>query len=659
MSTPDKSLRDVRREQAAERRRLREQRSLATNRREALDQRRRVQTHVLKQNAVVTGLVPRISGAIDSWAGKRVPLSVDHPARQFYAYTDFTSINISIPALREDQEMTADFAADLRGLAYHEAGHILMTVPFLNILDHVMPLHEHASPNTRKRSLDAWVGDQNSLHHAWNMLEDQRMESAMVEQSKNLGRYYNVIVLTHVLQGDVSPRAYLLLHGRKHVDEQVRVQARAAMVAESGEIVVQEAEALIDRYMAASTLDEMWECVVRFCKLTQGADDLSDMDGHHEGEVGEGEASKRLDRSQTPEVGQGQDENDEAEGQGSESDEDGDDEGDAGDGDDEADDDDGDEGTAPSVADRGAKGQDTGGEGAADDSTGEAVWNRDWNRDTLREALDRAKKERNQDKTITGDVRAFNEALVRAGNSLPIKRIPTVGHPDPLLTHEATKLNRGLRNLMEQARAEKAPSWQRNQRHGIIDVIRYKTRSAGDMEFFTDYALGGDMHLPNMAVSLLLDGSGSMQAYNDDLATAAFGVKSACDVVGVPCTVTVYDTSPFLLWDADDRPMEVPFDIVPNGGTDPKSTLDLLDDQMHGKDHHLVIIMTDGHWGGGWHNRNSLEHYMVPHRDMVLFFWNTAIGNGPKGMEHCSTVEKIESLGQIPHFLRRYILRAM
>src|SRR5947209_4191984 len=83
MSTPDptasKSLRDVRREQAAERRNLRNQRSLARERRESLDRTRNQQGFVLKQDAVVTGLVPRISGAIDSWAGKRVPLSVEHP----------------------------------------------------------------------------------------------------------------------------------------------------------------------------------------------------------------------------------------------------------------------------------------------------------------------------------------------------------------------------------------------------------------------------------------------------------------------------------------------------------------------------------------------------------------------------------------------------
>jgi hypothetical protein len=212
---------------------------------------------------------------------------------------------------------------------------------------------------------------------------------------------------------------------------------------------------------------------------------------------------------------------------------------------------------------------------------------------------------------------------------------------------------------MEEARAERAPSWQGNQRQGVVDVIRYKTRQPGDMEFFRQYADGGDMHLPNMAVSLVLDGSGSMQPYNDDLATAAFGVKSACDVVGIPCTVTLFDTAPYLLWDKDDRPLEVPYDVIPCGGTDPKSTLDLLDDQMAGKDHHLVIIMTDGAWGGRWHSKYSLGDYMVPHRDMVMFFWNTPISSGPNGMEQCSTVQQLGSLGEIPHFLRRYILRAM
>src|SRR5215831_11176068 len=114
-NTPDtdhyrnRGLRDVRRQQAAERRALRDQQSAARQRRD--DARKKMESRqvVIQSNALVKALVPRISGAIDSWAGKRVPLRVQHPAWQFRAYTDFTSITIDIPALREDQEMTLDF----------------------------------------------------------------------------------------------------------------------------------------------------------------------------------------------------------------------------------------------------------------------------------------------------------------------------------------------------------------------------------------------------------------------------------------------------------------------------------------------------------------------------------------------------------------------
>ena len=659
-NTPDtpSSIREVRRDQAAERRRIREQRSLAQNRRDQATKQVTNRPFILRQNAVVTGLVPRISGAIDSWAGKRVPLSVQHPAHQFYAYTDFTSISISIPALREDQEMTVDFAADLRGLAYHEAGHIIKTVPFVNIVDEVLPLADGFSPERRERTMEALWGSKDALHHAWNMLEDQRMESSMVRESKNLGRYYNVIVLTHILDGDVSPNAYLLLYGRKHVSQDVRDRARIAFAAVQGEAMTVEVERLIDAYKAADNLLDMWQCVVKFSGIVYKAGEKAttpdDLDGHNDdGGVSEGEASKRLEASNQPADGEAQD--DDGEGQGPASDDDGDDEADGDEGDDEADEGEDDQDGVGSTADRSRKGEGSDGNGAADHSSGEAVWNRD----VVRDAIRKGKDERNNDRTIVGDVRAFNEALAKAGSSLPIKRIPVIGNPDPAVTFEANKLNRALRNLMDQARAERAPSWQQNQRSGVLDVIRYKTRQAGDMEFFRSYADGGDMHLPNMAVSLVLDGSGSMYSYGEALAQAAFGVKSACDVIGVPCTVTVYDTDAYLLWDKDDRPIDVPLDVIPGGGTDPKAALDLLDSQMADKDHHLVIIMTDGAWGGRWHKQLSLAHYMVPHRDMVLFFWNTSTASGPQGMEACSTTARINSLDEMPNFLRRYIMRAL
>lgn len=666
------AMRSARQGNAAERRRLKEQRKRARERMVANEEKRLSAEGVLNHNAIVTGLVPRIAGAIDSWAGKRVPLKVEHPADSFYAFTDFQSICISIP----EQDVTVDFVADLRGLAYHEAGHILKSIPYPVLLDTVMPLDdEDGTALVRHQWINSTFStDEDNLHRSWNMLEDQRMESAMVVDSLNLGRYYNVIVLTHVLQGGTSPLAHLLLHGRKHVTPGVRKAARLAMAATYGQDVVDQASKLIDAYKGASDPHVMWDSVVKFTLLRQLlGDDQNSFDGHGDPSPGNGrpmtpgEARERARESQSQEDDDGGEEADGGEGQ--DSDDGAQSEGtgsakrpqaaDKANGEDHEGEDDGDgeEGTG-GVGDR-SHGVVT--DGPVGDLGASGSVNKPWDRKTVEEALQEAKEARNQDGQIVRDIKAFNEARQQGAKGTPLQRVVTTPNTDSSVTHEAVALNRQLRTLMEQARAETAPSWQTQQRHGILDVKAYKTRQPGDMEFFRAYAEGGDMHLPNMAVSVLLDGSGSMYRSNAALATAAFGMKSACDVFGIPCTVTIYDTEAFLLWDADDRPLEVPLDVVPGGGTDPKECLDLLDLQKHDKANHLVIIMTDGSWSVEWQNQYSLAHYALPDRDLVLFFYGTHsnVAHGPQGMEACSTIEKIDKLSEMPRFLQRYITRAM
>jgi len=121
----------------------------------------------------------------------------------------------------------------------------------------------------------------------------------------------------------------------------------------------------------------------------------------------------------------------------------------------------------------------------------------------------------------------------------------------------------------------------------------------------------------------------------------------------------VYDSDAFLVWDDEDRPLDVPYNIVPGGGTDPKKALDLLDMQKCDKDNHLVIIMTDGAWSHRWHRDYSLAHYGAADRDMVLFYLNCDPARGPQGAETCSMQQRIDDLQELPRFLQRYILRAM
>lgn len=659
MTEVGKSLREIRREQARERRKMKED-DLRTRERitEQLARNNRAPQHateIRRHNAVVKGLVPQISAAIDSWAKKRVPLSVGYPAVSFSASTDFNTIVINLPQVEGDLDM--DYAGDLRGLAYHEAGHILKSTPFPTLLDAVLPAD---SPSARRTFMHHGIGlSEDQLHHAWNVLEDQRMESAMVRESKNLAKYYSVTVLTHVLKGTITPTIYLLLYGRKYLNADVREAARTAFVQANSEVVCQQAEALIDGYKRSNTFQDMWSNVVGFGRLVNGVANGSDLNSvdTHEGAGGRNDDEDDLDEDALGESAEPEEEGD-GKGRGHGKPGKGDSGEEEGDGD-EADEEGSEKQHEGTVADRRAEPDpdaipDLDAAGAS-----ESINDPDWERELLRRALEEAKEQRRHDQQIVRDVRAYNEAMHADQGNLLMERIPYLPDPDPTVTTEALRLQRALRNIMEQARAQVAPSWQGGQRRGVLDVRSYVTRQPGDMEFFRGYESGGDMHLPDMAVSLLLDGSGSMDHLAQELAVCAFGVKSACDAVQVPCTVTVYDTEAYLLWSQDERPTEVPYNIVPNGGTDPGKCLDQIDFQKYEKKNHLVIIMTDGQWQGDWRSRRSLAHYAAVDRDIVMFYLHTSPTYGPQGADTCSLQAQINDLQEIPRFLLRYLMRVM
>ena len=581
-----------------------------------------------QHNAIITGVLPRIQGAVDSWCRKRVRMAIQMSGSSFFAATDFASIMIGIP---EDQ-VSVDFLGDLRGLAYHEAGHLRKTLPLPRLIDKVVDATGRPDAGTVQGL------SEKALHSAWNVLEDQRMETAMVVDSKNLGRYYNVIVLTHVVQ-QFSPHTYAWLAAREHVDADVVEAARDMMVDAHGEAETERIEDLVWQYVETSDPVTMWDAVVQLAKFFQATAAPSMQTDEHSFEVqwdaddcaGDQET---LEESATPRPSK--DETLREKGsKGSKSDQAS-----------EAEQDE-----SPDMGD-GDEGDENGRETAsgAGNKPGQSFGKR------AKDALERAKDARNQDKNLTNDMRSFNDALHDTRNQTPLPRVPTSFiNIDGGDMAEAIRVNRSLRLLMESARAEHAPSWQGGQRTGVLDVIRYRTRQPGDMEFFRNEAPGGDMHLPNLSVSVILDGSGSMSHHVTKLGVAAYAIKTACDACEVPCTVTVYDTRAHLLWDAEDRPVTIPDSFCPLGGTDPTEALEVVDAQLHDKARHLVIVMTDGHWSG-WRDK-SLANYQFPNRDLVVLFWNThpTSINGLEGV----TSARVDNLMEIPQIVRRYLIQSM
>lgn len=137
------------------------------------------------------------------------------------------------------------------------------------------------------------------------------------------------------------------------------------------------------------------------------------------------------------------------------------------------------------------------------------------------------------------------------------------------------------------------PAWRFRQEHGVLDPTSYKMHEPGDSDYWVDYE-GEGAHGHSLAVSVMLDTSGSMQGWMDQLSTAAYGIRSACDSLGLPCTVSTFDTEPYLLWDQNENAN--PVLIHDGGGTNPLDGLRQIKNQNAGKQRHLVVILTDGEW---------------------------------------------------------------
>ena len=229
----------------------------------------------------------------------------------------------------------------------------------------------------------------------------------------------------------------------------------------------------------------------------------------------------------------------------------------------------------------------------------------DLTEDDLSKAIADAEAERNKDAALDGDVDAFHNAInERVSDLMPY----TAGiSTDVEAQASADNLAQDIEQAFQENTIEKAPGWVQGERRGIINVLRYETRRPGDVEFFKAYT---DTEAPghNIAVSVLLDYSGSMCSSTKELAQCGYATKKACDALGIPCTITLWDTDAVTLYDANEQAESLPV-IVANGGTDPSVALADLDRQRYDKEVHIVLIMTDGAWSGSCATTGFLANY--------------------------------------------------
>jgi hypothetical protein len=135
--------------------------------------------------AVSRGIVKRVAAVLAS-EEVNVPIQCrksEHGG--ISAWTDFSQIDITY-RMHEDKRL---LAATLRALLYHEGGHIRWSIPFPDLVRAVKA--ERGS-----LPLPDGVHMEKLLHRAWNVLEDQRMETAVVSDSPRKAAYLTPLIMT-------------------------------------------------------------------------------------------------------------------------------------------------------------------------------------------------------------------------------------------------------------------------------------------------------------------------------------------------------------------------------------------------------------------------------------------------------------------------------
>lgn len=220
---------------------------------------------------------------------------------------------------------------------------------------------------------------------------------------------------------------------------------------------------------------------------------------------------------------------------------------------------------------------------------------------TILEARDAIEEAFNDSVTESVTSTELNEVISQYHKSLSrgIQKNTDVSVSDrivnPSMITMANNLTLGMINALETVVVTPDPSWKYNMDDGtILDLEAFVNRDIGDDSYWVDKDGTGERG-HDLAVSLLLDCSGSMSYYLTELGIVAYAIRRACDHFDIPCTTVLFGSDSELLWDCDEVPSLV---TLPNmGGTCVGKALLDIPNHRNGKGRHLVVIFTDGAWG--------------------------------------------------------------
>jgi hypothetical protein len=513
------------------------------------------------------------------------------------SYTDFSKIVVRVPAppLRVPLR---NFVISVRGVLHHESGHVRFTIPLPELWDRALP-----ALRGRERG-DLSVS---KLRFAWNCLEDQRMEAAVVRAAPRIATYFTPMVLAYVL-ADTEAQGYmsgfqkqaidamgpwLAVAGRDYLPNEVRAQAR------------DDFDEFGQQFDMAS--DDWFDIVARYL----GADDEADMllalfEAHDflerlfDGIAADGDSGqqhlKTMSMMQTKES------------------------------------------LAKKLSNTSEQHQQMTDSQGNDPSDGSTSPQRPQDRREVGESKTEMKPE------IAGA--EIDEVLSRINDRFTAGTLssPFYTPGQPMLDQcvaAARLLSYDIREALESFRTKHLPVWLRHQETGYLDAVAFRTREPGERTYHRE-PRNYDMHGLGLHVSFLADRSGSMWHHMTALSQTMWAVKTACDAADIPNTMVLWSdpSQTVRVMETNDRPMV--YDA--GGGTNPIEALnDLITHVADDELHHLVFMFTDG----DWNQPQSLTEWQRPDRTLVLIGLRCTESISNKDADVVIPITSIEELGAV------------
>jgi len=548
------------------------------------------------------------------------------------AHTDFRTLSVRVNIGSYDETNPHEIArlvALTRGLVYHEAGHLLFSLPWDQINEaarHTRTFSDRGfeivlgSENPRDREIDDW------RREAANLLEDQRMELALIRTSPVLAHYLRVAVGEMIIRPSIKVHreheVWPFICGRRYLDPIVRRRFQLCawdfardhgMVDELTAI-----EASVTEYAKASTIGELWDAAnlcaapleawIGFSWIgnpNSRAGQLS-LDTHIDGSY----RNERVDLSESRTILKAErtprplpmwvdidrpprnqiflDGRPRATSTGL-------------------------PGT-PQNTTSSTSGESTSTETAGAPSTAEgesklpvvaiapARTSPVPSYTAVHSILDESIRTAVSARIVNEVVGAMNAARRRGMATVPTLRPLTEAEID-----QANAVANAMLAVLETVVDPVDRAWVSRASDGVLDPVQYRLRSTGEDDFW-GAMVDSTNETQDVALSLLLDFSGSMTSEMQNVSVGAMGIRSACDQLGIPCTITAFNTNAYLVLDHDEPTRMV--GIKAEGGTDPGPALLDLPNQRAGRARHFVVVFTDGCWSEGTSVNSYRAHEM-------------------------------------------------